>query len=199
MTTNKASLVSPERMLIARAQTGDAEAFAVLMNTHGPRVLRTALRIVRNLDDAQDVAQQAFTAAWVNLDKFRGDSTFSTWLTRITMNEGLSVLRRRKHQCVELDDHVANAGGRGATISMPAPQDPEEALLKKEARRIVRQSLCEVKPAYRQAMRLRLLEDLSLEEIAGRLEIPVNTVKVHLYRGRQAMKEYLTQRLGRAA
>lgn len=196
--------ITPEQKLIERAQAGDADAYSQLVKAYEPRMTRTALRVVRDVQDAQDTVQQAFTAAWVNLGKFRGDSQFSTWITRITINEGLGVLRRRKHGFVELDEAVresiesSNAAGSNSPMSAPA-ENPEASVLRAEVRQLVRQGLLQVRPAYREAMKLRLLEDLSLEEIAGRLDMPVNTVKVHLFRGRQAMKGYLTERLSRAA
>lgn len=195
----RVSSVSPERALIARAQSGDNEAFSQLVEAYRNRMLRTAAKVVRDPLDAEDVVQQAFTAAWLNLGKFRGDSAFSTWLTRITINEGLSVLRRRKRLHVEITEQIGDAAVTHDAIVLVDRETPEHHALQSELTRLVRQSMSEVKPAYRAAMRLRLLEDLSLEEISARLSIPVNTVKVHLFRGRQAMKAFLSPRLSPAA
>lgn len=189
---------TPEQALIARAQAGDSEAFSQLIGGYRNRMLRTATKVVRDPEDAEDVVQQAFTAAWVNLDKFRGDSAFSTWLTRITINEGLSVLRRRKRQHVEITEQITDVTFSHDAIVLADEETPEKQVIKDELKHLVHQSLSVVKPAYRAAMSLRVLEDLSLEEISARLSIPVNTVKVHLFRGRQAMKAFLSQRLGPA-
>jgi RNA polymerase sigma-70 factor (ECF subfamily) len=198
MTNTMAVEFISESTLVARAQSGDADAYAQLVKTYEPRMLRTALRVVRDMEDAQDATQQAFTSAWVNLHKFRGDAQFSTWITRITINESLGVLRRRKNVHVELREGLLdNDDAQDSPVA--AAENPETSLLRREVVRIVRQSLRFVKPVYRDAMKLRILEDLSVEEIAGRLDIPVNTVKVHLFRGRQAMKSFLTERLGYAA
>lgn len=190
--------LTPEQALIARAQAGDSEAFSQLIEGYRNRMLRTATKVVRDPEDAEDVVQQAFTAAWVNLDKFRGDSAFSTWLTRITINEGLSVLRRRKRQHVEITEQITDVTFSHDAIVLADEETPEKQVIKDELKHLVHQSLSVVKPAYRAAMSLRVLEDLSLEEISARLSIPVNTVKVHLFRGRQAMKAFLSQRLGPA-
>ncbi len=189
---------TPEQALIARAQAGDSEAFSQLIGGYRNRMLRTATKVVRDPEDAEDVVQQAFTAAWVNLYKFRGDSAFSTWLTRITINEGLSVLRRRKRQHVEITEQITDVTFSHDAIVLADEETPEKQVIKDELKHLVHQSLSVVKPAYRAAMSLRVLEDLSLEEISARLSIPVNTVKVHLFRGRQAMKAFLSQRLGPA-
>lgn len=199
MANNMAVEIVKEETLIHRAQTGDADAYNQLVKAYEPRMMRTALRVVHDMDDAQDAVQQAFIAAWTNLNKFRGDSQFSTWLTRITINEGISVLRRRKGNFVELDDNLCESGEYGELPVQTQASNPESSLLKSEIETLVRESLNLVKPAYREAMKLRLLEDLSIEEIAGRLDMPVNTVKVHLFRGRRAMKQFLSDRLGMAA
>lgn len=186
---------SGEAQLIELARQGDRGAFDELARAYYPRMLRVALRTVRHMDDAEDVVQQALTSAYVHLDSFRQDSSFVTWLTRITLNEALTALRRRRHQFVELDDNASGAEEKQAPVLVCGSENPEQRMLRSETTNLLHQSLGAVKPSYREAMRLRLLEDLSLEEIARRLKIPVNTVKVHLFRGRQAMKLFLQQRL----
>lgn len=183
-----------EAQLIELALQGNRGAFDELVQSYYPRMLRVALRTVRHMDDAEDVVQQALTSAYLHLDSFRQDASFVTWLTRITLNEALSALRRRKHQFVELDETLKGPEDRPVALVCKR-ETPEQHVLRDETETLVRQSLGAVRPSYREAMRLRLFEDLSLEEIARRLKIPVNTVKVHLFRGRQAMKGFLQQRL----
>lgn len=187
-----------EATLIRKAQRGDHEAFNSLMGAHEARMRRTALRITAHVEDAEDAVQQAFTSAWMNLKRFRGDSAFSTWLTRITMNEALSLLRKRNRRTFVAIDEQAGAEEEIRSVALPADGNPEQRFLERELRALVRESMKLVRPAYREAMRLRVLEDLSLEEIAERMGIPVNTVKVHLFRGRRAMKAFLAQRLSPA-
>ncbi|HEY3442434.1 MAG TPA: sigma-70 family RNA polymerase sigma factor [Paludibaculum sp.] len=158
-------------------------------------MVRTAVRMLRDLEDAEDATQQAFTAAWQNLDKFRGDASFSTWLTRITMNEALSTLRRRKRAVVELEENVTESNEEAQPVFASNGGNPEEVLIRKEMSNLLRMSLGQVKPVYRQAMELRLVNDMSVEEIAGRLRMPLNAVKVHLFRGRQSMRTYLEERM----
>ncbi len=187
--------------MIERAQAGDQRAFDELALSYHPRMVRTALRIVRNGEDAEDVAQQAWLAAWRNIGQFRGDSAFTTWLTRIVINEAFVVMRRRQRQIVELKEQTTDSHAEVTPVFARNEETPEAQMIKSERRDLLRRSLDAVKPVYRSAMRLRLEEDLSLEEIAGRLKMPVNTVKVHLYRGRLAMKGFLEDRmvLGAAA
>ncbi|MGC4051313.1 MAG: sigma-70 family RNA polymerase sigma factor [Paludibaculum sp.] len=195
MSTTQTTKLTGEPELILRAQNGDRNAFDELTKEYWPRMLRTALRVVRNPEDAEDATQQAFVAAFTKLDRFRGESSFSTWLTRITLNESLTLLRRRKHDFRAMED-VPDNNGEPIRLELPdAAENPEERYLRDETSNLIQMSLRAVKPAYRKAMKLRLSEDLSVEEIAGRLKIPVNTIKVHLYRGRQAMKSFLEERM----
>ena len=161
---------SKESRLIELARQGDRSAFDDLVTIHYPRMLRTALRMLRDVEDAEDATQQAFIAAWQNLDKFRGDSAFSTWMTRITMNEGLSVLRRRKRAFLELEDNITEGSEDAQPVFASNGENPEEVVIRKETSELLRLSLGQVKPVYRKAMRLRLVNDMSVEEIAGRLE-----------------------------
>src|SRR5215467_14859749 len=85
-----------ERLLVAQARSGHSGAFGALYERHKLKVYRTALRILRNQEDAEDAAQRSFQRAFTNLSRFRGDSTFSTWLTRIAINEALMILRQRR-------------------------------------------------------------------------------------------------------
>lgn len=189
------STPTSEQELILRAQSGDRSAFDQLTTEYWPRMLRTALRVVRSPEDAEDATQQAFIAAFVKLDRFRGDASFATWLTRITLNESLTLLRRRKRDFRPVDE-VTDANGEPLRVELPDPQEnPEQRFLRDETSNLLQRSLGAVKPAYRKAMKLRLSEDLSVEEIADKLKIPVNTIKVHLYRGRQSMKNYIEARI----
>ena len=198
MTNTTETRKTMEAALIEKAQAGDHAAFNTLMAAQEARMRRTAMRITAHVEDAEDAVQQAFTSAWLNLDKFRGDSAFSTWLTRITMNEALSLLRKRNRRTFVAIDEQVRDDEEAKSVALPAAGNPEERFLERELKSLVRESMKLVRPAYREAMRLRVLEDLSLEEIAERMGIPVNTVKVHLFRGRRAMKTFLAERLSPA-
>jgi RNA polymerase sigma-70 factor (ECF subfamily) len=115
------------------------------------------------------------------------------------MNEALGIVRKRRKNVVEIGEMANEDGDVVVRVLASAGETPEAAALREERRRLVHESMSLVKPSYLKVMKLRLIEDLSVEEIGSRLGIPVNTVKVHLYRGRQAMKEYLEPRLARPA
>lgn len=199
MNTNRINGMLDDRSLITRAQSGDHEAFDALMRKYEARMFRTAMRILGNESEAEDAVQQAFLAAFQNLSRFRGDSALTTWLTRITMNESLGIVRKRRKNLVALAQAPHQEGD--GTVHEPASEadTPEEAALRAERRRLVHESMRLVRPSYLRVMKLRVIEDLSVEEIGQRLEMPLNTVKVHLFRGRKAMKEYLSPRLASLA
>jgi RNA polymerase sigma-70 factor (ECF subfamily) len=199
MNTEKGTRIHDEKQLIERAQAGDREAFDELAQIYSARMFRMAMRITGNESEAEDAVQQALLGAFQNLSRFRGDSTFSTWVTRITMNEALGIVRKRRKNVVEIGEMANEDGDVVVRVLASAGETPEAAALREERRRLVHESMTLVKPSYLKVMKLRLIEDLSVEEIGSRLGIPVNTVKVHLYRGRQAMKEYLEPRLARPA
>jgi RNA polymerase sigma-70 factor (ECF subfamily) len=102
-----------ERWLVAKAKSGHEDAFGELYKRHQLRTYRTALRILRNQQDAEDAVQRAFQRALVNLERFREDSTFSTWLTRIAINEALMLLRQRRTREPLLENRVDADEGYG--------------------------------------------------------------------------------------
>lgn len=199
MNTEKETRNHYEKYLIERAQQGCRAAFDDLASSYSNRMFRIAMRIVGNEAEAEDAVQQALLGAYQNLARFRGDSAFSTWLTRITMNEALGIVRKRRKNVVELGEMVNQEGDVTVRVLVSTGETPEALALREERRRLVHESMKMVRPSYLKVMKLRLIEDLSVEEIGSRLGIPVNTVKVHLYRGRQAMKEYLEPRLAKLA
>jgi RNA polymerase sigma-70 factor (ECF subfamily) len=199
MNTEKGVGVFEEKSVIARAQTGERKAFDELVNHYHMRMFRTAVRILGNESEAEDAVQQAFMGAYQNLARFRGDSAFATWMTRITMNEALGIVRKRRKNLVELNETLGHDLDAPGAVLASNETTPEEAVLRDERTRLVHESMRVVKPSYVLVMKMRVLEDLSVEEIAGRLKMPVNTVKVHLYRARQSMKTYLEPRLAASA
>jgi RNA polymerase sigma-70 factor (ECF subfamily) len=168
-----------ERTLVDRARAGDEEAFEMLVDLHRDRVFALALRVTRSRDDAQDVAQEAFVRAWLALPRFRGDSSFGTWLHRI-------VARRAVDRAVTLQARRAREAGVEHLDALPAAGGgPRDAVLAMRLERL----MGDLSPAQRAAVTLFYWEDRPVEEIAGILEMPENTVKTHLSRARAALRE----------
>lgn len=171
--------------LARAAASGSVEAFAQLVELHEKRVYALALRMTGNQEDAADVAQEAFLSAWRGLPHFRGESGFSTWLYRLTSNAAIDYLRKTRRQRAETS---LDSAALKLPDPAPTPQDQAEADGLREA---VRWGLGELSPEHRQALTLREYQELSYEEIAGRLGLDLGTVKSRISRARGALRKIL--------
>src|ERR671915_1953850 len=183
---------APEQALAIRASRGDVEAFRMLVQEHSGLVYRVALRIL-GVEDAQDASQEAWIRAWRNIENFRGDSAFSTWLYRITVNTCLSARRKESRR------KEREYGGDGL-LFLPEPSggdaDPEAAALTAQQREELLAALEHVRAEHRAALVLRHMEGLSYSEIAQILDVPDGTAKGWVSRGRAAMLVALAEQDG---
>jgi RNA polymerase sigma-70 factor, ECF subfamily len=171
-----------DRGLVARASRGDVDAFSKLVQEHSGLVHRIALRVL-GAEDAQDASQEVWIRVWANIKNFRGESAFSTWLYRITMNTCLGALRKKRtREARELDEGTAYPP---ETPGVDA--DPEEAALGSERRNEIWAALRHVRAEHGAALVLRHMEGLSYAEVAEVLGVPVGTAKGWTSRGRAAM------------
>lgn len=183
-----------EASLVARAKAGDDEAFSELVNHYERRIFRTARNITQNDEDAEDVLQEAFLKAYSNLDGFQGNSKFYTWLVRITVNEALMKLRKRKaDRSVSLDEQLDT--GEDTVIREIAVWDgtPEQRYSQEEIREILDREIATLEPIYRSVFQLRDVDELSTEETAQALSISIPAVKSRLLRARLQLREKLTK------
>jgi RNA polymerase sigma-70 factor (ECF subfamily) len=174
---------------VIRASRGDVQAFSLLVQEHSGLVYRVALRIV-GTEDAKDASQEVWIRVWQNIKDFRGESAFSTWLYRITVNTCLSVRRKASRR------GEREYGGEEMPF-LPEPRggdaDPEAAALGAEQREQIQAALGHVRAEHRAALVLRHMEGLSYAEIAQVLEVPEGTAKGWVSRGRAAMLVALTE------
>jgi RNA polymerase sigma-70 factor (ECF subfamily) len=171
-----------EQELISRAKKGDQAAFAQLVTDHQNRVYTLAVRMVGDREEGADLAQEAFLKAWQALPAFRGESSFSTWMYRLTANVCLDFLRRRKRQPVQT---VFEAEPSDQT------QDPQRQLERRETSRAIHLALDRLPPNQRQILTLRELSGLSYQEIGQLLRLDIGTVKSRLARARSALRKIL--------
>ena len=178
-----------ERKLIERASAGDPSAFNRLMETHEKRMYAVALRMCANREDAQDCLQEAMLRVYRAISGFKGQSTFSTWVYRITMNTCLDELRRKKNKQNTSLDNLLDMGWS------PADEDdtPERHAVRSEARRRLHGAIRELPDDMRAAIVLRDIQGLSYEEIAQTLDINVGTIKSRISRGREKLREKLKE------
>ena len=172
-----------EQQWIARARHGDADAFEQLVVAYEGPVYRLALRMCGSTEDAREVTQDAFLAAWRGLPAFRGDSRFSSWLYRLTTNAAIDFLRREKH-------HLGNLPLEEAP-ERPDPQQPELLAEQREQQEALQRALDQLSPEHRQVLLLRVVQQLSYDEIAQALSLESGTVKSRISRARRQLREIL--------
>jgi RNA polymerase sigma-70 factor (ECF subfamily) len=174
-----------EAILLASAKAGDSAAFESLVMPHWNALLRVTQRILRNREDAEDAVQTAFLDAFRNLHGFRGCSRFSSWLTRIAMNAALMRLRVTRRKAETSLDEVADVdNGQSKFHPAETRPNPEQEYLSKESRALLQQGLKKLGPLYVEVLHLRNVQELSVQEAARILELPVGTVKARLHRAR---------------
>jgi len=181
-----------EQMLVVAAKNGDEEAMETLFKRHRQKVLRVVMRYAHVREDAEDIVQQSFQKAFVYLHKFEGKSSFSTWLTRIAINESLMLLRHgRALREVSVDDHSEAEGNAASFEISDSSPDPEASYLQRERARILSETLGNLRPGMRKAIELRELAELSTEQTAEQLGLSVGAVKARIFHGRRKLRERL--------
>ena len=180
-----------DRVLVAEAKSGDAGAFGELYERHRSRIYRVSLRILRNDQDAEDAVQRCFQRAFVNLSRFRQDSGFSTWVTRIAINEALMMLRQRRPdtQLPENDNTSADAHSP-VDLSDHRPT-PEQALAQLELQSSVIHAVSHLRHSLRVVVLLRELYGLTTAETARRLGLSVGAVKARTFHARRHLRKHL--------
>jgi RNA polymerase sigma-70 factor (ECF subfamily) len=187
-----------EALLLERLRRNDADAFETLVRGNGGRMLAIARRLMRNEEDARDVVQDAFLAAFRALPDFAGQSRLSTWLHRITVNAALMKLRsqRRRPELVFEDPSAPHDDERpGLFDADPAFAAPDAALPRRDLQRTVSAGLDRLPEAHRRTLVLRDIEERDTEETARLLGTTPGAVKTRLHRARQALRALLEPEL----
>jgi RNA polymerase sigma-70 factor (ECF subfamily) len=187
---------APEQVLVVAAKNGDEEAMETLFKRHRQKILRIVLRYAHVREDAEDIVQQSFQKAFVCLHKFEGKSSFSTWLTRIAINESLMLLRHgRALREVLVDDRGEAEEGAASVEMADSSPDPETSYLRRERVQILSETLGNLRPGMRKAIELRELAELSTVETARRMGVSVAAVKGRLFHARKKLRERLSRYL----
>lgn len=183
--------LSKESRLIRRAQSGDSAAFSSLLKPYLRLPYLVAVKITRNSEDAEDASQQTLLEAYLHINQFRGKSQFSTWLTRIAINQALMKLRKRRSAEAWLSHPTVSEDRPNPVDMVPAGDDmhPEMLYLKAENERIVRKLIRRLPAEAQEVMWLRGMEELKIKETAQILELSVSAVKSRFMRAcRQLQK-----------
>jgi RNA polymerase sigma factor (sigma-70 family) len=180
-----------ESSLVPAAQSSGHRVYAELWGRHRGMIFRIVQRIVKNREDAEDVLQDTWIKAFLNISAFDGRSAFSTWVTRIAINSALMKLRKRRwHIEISLDDHGDTEPCRFIEIAESSP-DPEEDCIRRERQLRARRAIQRLSPNLRKVLELRMSMDGSIQEIASITGISATATKSRLLRARLILRKRL--------
>ncbi len=196
----KQTIVDEDTPEVSSCQKGDVASFERLVRKYEKKMFNIAFRITENYEDACEIVQDAFVAAYRGIDNFRGVAKFSTWLTAITINGARNRLKqirgRREFEKFSLENPFPKAEG-GMALDRPASDPPVDELLeRRDVQSKVRDCLNLLEPDFKEVLVLRDLQDCSYEEISAILKVQMGTVKSRLFRAREAVKDCLKRTMG---
>jgi RNA polymerase sigma-70 factor (ECF subfamily) len=168
----------------------DQQAYATLMKRYKKAVYFMILKMIRDADDAEDLTMEAFAKAFKNLERFKKDYTFSTWLFRIATNNAIDFIRKKKLKTMSLNNTMSDDNGNAVTIDVEDEDDnPQDVYIRTQRLEMVRIFVDKLPAKYRKLVHLRYFDELSYEEIAQELDKPLGTVKAQLHRSRELLFE----------
>lgn len=174
-------------VLVKRAVAGDQKAYAELLSRYRDSIYFMLLKMVNNQDDADDLTIEAFGKAFKNIHQYTPNFAFSTWLFKIATNNCIDFIRKRRGGILISIDN-ANHDPDEVPIHIHADDlDPEESMISQQKVKLMREVVLKLKPRYRKLVEMRYFEELSYEEIAEHLELPIGTVKAQLFRARELL------------
>jgi RNA polymerase sigma-70 factor (ECF subfamily) len=174
--------------LVAATKGGDSQAFDELVLRHKHRVLAVAKRITNNREDAEDVAQESFHKAFLHLDAFQEKSRFSTWLTRIAMNEAFMLLRRKRGVFEVLPESTDDGAKSSSESFIDQSPNPEESCWRRERTELLTAAINRLGPTIRTAILLRDIEERTVKETAQILGASSTAVKARVFQGRRRLR-----------
>lgn len=195
------ALATDDITLVERVRTGDQRAFKLLVERYQRKIYSVALGMLKDKEEARDVAQEAFVKVYRYIDHFKGDASFYTWLYRITVNICIDVMRKKGstsgREAVEFDESVkmdmaeANIGAVGSRLGT----NPQKSALRAELAQRITDAIHQIPEAHRKILLLREVEGMSYEDLARTLNIPKGTVMSRLFHARLKMQKILGEYL----
>lgn len=180
--------------LVVRAKDGDQKAYAELMQRYKESIYFMALKMVNNKDDAMDLTVETFGKAFENIEKYKPDFAFSTWLFRIATNNCIDFIRKKRLNVVSLQS-ISEEDNEDRQLQVASDNlNPEETSIKKEESEKLKNIVEQLPMRYRTLIILRYYDELSYEEISQQLDIPLGTVKAQLFRARDLMSNIMNRR-----
>lgn len=178
--------------VVNRAKEGDQAAFTELLERYREPVYYMLLKMVKNNDDADDLTMEAFGKAFNRIHQYSPDYSFSTWLFKIATNNCIDFIRKKRVYLTSLDHSYTNEDGLGVSIEVDSGElDPEEVFMRQQKVKTMQNVVEKLKPHYRDLVVKRYFEELSYDEIATELNLPLGTVKAQLFRARDLLANIL--------
>lgn len=177
--------------LVAAAVEGDENAYAQLVDKYKRALFFHIAKMVREREQIEDLVQESFMKAFGNLKSYNTDYAFSTWLYRIATNHSIDYLRKRKLQTLSIDDSRKTKDGE---LEMQLPDESsvtDREIIRKQRQNIIHNAIDELPEKYREVIRMRHMEEKSYQEIADLLDLPLGTVKAHIFRAREMLYKSL--------
>lgn len=178
--------------LIDMAVDGDEKAYATLLTRYKRPVYHMILKMVRNVDDSEDLTIESFAKAFKSLHRFKKDFTFSTWLFRIATNNTIDFIRKKRLKTLSISNTYTDNDGQSVSIDVEDGRpNPQEVAIKGQKEELIQVFVNMLPAKYQKLVRLRYFNELSYEEIAQELEAPLGTVKAQLHRARELMYDLI--------
>jgi RNA polymerase sigma-70 factor, ECF subfamily len=176
--------------LVENAKKGDEKAFGELLNRYQKSVYHMILKMVRNVDDAEDLTIEAFGKAFRNIEKFKPDYSFSTWLFRIATNNSIDFIRKKRLDTLSINTEIKGKDGGHIQIDIKDKSlDPQEEAIKGQKVEFIQMIVTKLPSKYQHLVRLRYFKELSYDEIAKEMDSPLGTIKAQLHRARELLHE----------
>jgi len=180
--------------LVGRAKEGDQKAYAELMQRYKDSIYFMALKMVNNKDDAMDLTVETFGKAFENIEKYKPDFAFSTWLFRIATNNCIDFIRKKRINLVSINSMVDDDGDDRPLQIKSDTLNPEETSIKKQQQEQLKIIVDKLPLRYKTLIMLRYFDEQSYEEIAQQLDLPLGTVKAQLFRARDLLSNIINRR-----
>jgi RNA polymerase sigma-70 factor (family 1) len=178
---------------VQRAIGGDQDAFKMLMNKYQKPLYYHIVKMVKNHEQVEDIIQESFVKAFSNLGSYNTNYAFSTWLYRITTNHTIDYLRKKKLQTTSINEPVRAKDGE-MQFQIVGSAETDRKIIRKERKKIVSEAIENLPEKYREVIQMRHLEEMSYQEISEELDLPLGTVKAHIFRAREMLYKALIDR-----
>ncbi|MBP3193085.1 sigma-70 family RNA polymerase sigma factor [Natronogracilivirga saccharolytica] len=184
-----------DRVLVDAALSGDQQAYHKLVDKYQRALYYHILKLVRNRDVVDDLVQEAFSKAFDCLDTYNRSYAFSTWIYRIATNHTIDYLRKKKLQTLSIDEPVQGKDGEMKIEIADEGSQSDREIIRKQRKEMVRSAIESLPEKYRIVVRMRHMQEMSYEEISEELDLPLGTVKAHIFRARELLNKHLKDRL----